>query len=284
METCEICNKQMKKGNMRFHLKSKSHLDRIAKTENTHIESVEEDTQDVETRDEVDENEEQEQTGNNEISTQTNESDYLSDFNNINYQIQQEQEKPKEIKQEKSLILKNIIQHKQKRQRDLDEISIKSDDFFSNKNKTEILGKTKRELIAKIKQYKLLFPEQLKSFRVKKKASEEELQKYLDEIDCILSTSKLDSFLCEAVNYSVGVIEKASTLTRDFDLTGIQEMLKNNKEFQDLIRILSIKYNTFSQVSPELQLAIIVGSTSYICVMTNRQRKQLLQEQLKQNM
>ena len=277
METCEICNKQMKKGNMRFHLKSKSHLDRIAKTENTHIESVEEDTQDVETRDEVDENEEQEQTGYNEIATQTDE--YLSDFNNINYQIQQDN--PKEIKQEKSLILKNIIQHKQKRQRDLDEISIKSDELFSDKSKTPILGKNKRELIAKIKQYKLLFPEQLKSFRVKKKATEEELQKYLDEIDCILSTSKLDSFLCEAVNYAVGVIEKMSLMTKDYDLSGIQEMLKNNKEFQDLIRILSIKYNTFSQVSPELQLAIIVTSTSYICVMTNRQKKQLLQEQLK---
>ena len=130
----------------------------------------------------------------------------------------------------------------------------------------------------------MLFPEQLKSFRVKKKASEEELQKYLDEIDCILSTSKLDSFLCEAVNYAVGVIEKMSSLTTNFDLTGIQDMLKNNREFQDLIRILSIKYNTFSQVSPELQLCIILASTSYICVISNRQKKQLLEQQFKQNM
>ena len=72
-----------------------------------------------------------------------------------------------------------------------------------------------------------------------------------------------------------------SSLTTNFDLTGIQEMLKNNREFQDLVRILSIKYNTFSQVSPEIQLCIILASSSYICFITNRQKKQLLQEQLK---
>lgn len=280
METCEICNKTMSKPKLNYHLKSKTHLKNELKmkklTENVEHEDVEthEDNEEID----EDENENEEETKYNEVYTQTDE--YLSDFNNISFKVQ-EQEKPKEIKQEKSLILKNIIQHKQKRQRDLDEISIKSDDFFSDRSKTPILGKTKRELIAKIKQYKLLFPEQLKSFRVKKKATEEELQTYLNEIDCILSTSKLDSFLCEAVNYAVGVIEKMSSLTTNFDLTGIQEMLKNNKEFQDLVRILSIKYNTFSQVSPELQLAIIVTSTSYICVMTNRQKKKILEEQLK---
>ena len=108
--------------------------------------------------------------------------------------------------------------------------------YLATKIEQKFQGK-KRELIAKIKQYKLLFPEQLKSFRVKTKVTEQELQTYSDEIDCILSTSKLDSFLCEANNYAIGVIGKASTLTRDFDLTGIQEILKNKKEFQDLIRI-----------------------------------------------
>ena len=44
MEFCEICQKQMKKGNMRFHIKSKMHLDRIAKKENTQTESVEQET------------------------------------------------------------------------------------------------------------------------------------------------------------------------------------------------------------------------------------------------
>lgn len=45
------------------------------------------------------------------MSTQTDE--YLSDFKNLTYSIQEE--KPKEIKHEKSLILKNIIQHQPKR-------------------------------------------------------------------------------------------------------------------------------------------------------------------------
>ena len=151
--------------------------------------------EDVETRDEEideDENEEQEQTQYHEISTQTDE--YLSDFNNISFKIQEE--KPKEVVKSNALILHDIIKESKKRQKKDDDIfSVKSDELFSDRNKTPILGKNKRVLIAKIKQYKFLFPEQLKSFRVKKRASEEELQTYLNEIDCILSTSKLDSLL-----------------------------------------------------------------------------------------
>ena len=86
----------------------------------------------VETRDEeIDEVVNEEQTQYN-VSTQTD--GYLDDFNNLTYPFQEE-DKSKEVKQNNALILKNIIQHKPKRQKDLDDYSVKSDDFFSDRSK-----------------------------------------------------------------------------------------------------------------------------------------------------
>ena len=117
------------------------------------------------------------------------------------------------------------------------------------------------------------------------RSTTEDLDKYIEEVDAILATSKLDSFMTEAVHYIINVVEKMSLMTKDYDLSGLSDSLRNNREFQDLIRLLSIKYNTFQNVSPEIQLAIIVASTSYITIMTNRQKKKMLEDQLKnQNM
>ena len=90
--------------------------------------------------------------------------------------------------------------------------------------------------------------------------------------------------MTEAVHFVINVVEKLSLTTKDYDLTGLSDSLRNSKEFCDLIRLLSMKYNQFKNVSPEIQLAFVVSYTSYICVISNRQKKQLLQDQLKQNM
>ena len=90
--------------------------------------------------------------------------------------------------------------------------------------------------------------------------------------------------MTEAIHYFINVIEKMSLMTKDYDLSGLSETLRNNREFCDLIRLLSIKYNTFQNVSPEIQLAIILASNSYIIVMSNRQKRKVLEQQLKQNM
>ena len=111
--------------------------------------------------------------------------------------------------------------------------------------------------------------------------SEEELQKYLEEIDSILSTSKLDSFVTDTVFYIMQVVENMSMRFKDYDLSGLTDALKNNKEFIDLMRLLSVKYHVFSNVPPEVQISIIVISTSYLVIMNNRNQKKMLEEQLK---
>ena len=261
MEICDICEKSVKKGNMRFHLKSKAHLKNLNKNdESENVENINELKNDYI----VDMNDD-------------NENEYLSDFNNT-FKIENAKNDKKSVN---NVILNDIITTKKKFKRDEDEFSSKSDDIFSNKNKTPLLGKNKRELIARVKQYKLLFKEELRSFRIKKNPSEEELEKYLEEIDSILSTSKLDTFVTDTVFYIMQVIENMSMRFKDYDLSGLTDSLKNNKEFLDLMRLLSVKYHVFSNVPPEIQISIIVISTSYLVIMNNRNQKKMLEEQLK---
>ena len=129
---------------MRFHIKSKMHLDRIAKKENTHTESVEQETTEENETEDNESNQFFNQTPRN-APTNKNE-EYLHDFNNVNFQIQEE--KPKEVKQNNSLILKDI-KHKFRHKKDDDDYSVKSDDLFSNKYHSEILGKSRREKFRK---------------------------------------------------------------------------------------------------------------------------------------
>ena len=57
----------------------------------------------------------------------------------------------------------------------------------------------------------------------------------------------------------------------------------NNQQFNELMKILSIKYGVFSNTPPEIQMSIIVISTAYLTIMNNRKEKELLEEHLKGN-
>jgi hypothetical protein len=65
--------------------------------------------------------------------------------------------------------LQNLFQNKQRiestlpsfiKRHDKDTSSVKSDDIFSSKS-TKILGKETQELLARVKQYKMIFPKKL---------------------------------------------------------------------------------------------------------------------------
>ena len=65
------------------------------------------------------------------------------------------------------------------------------DDVFSDHG-SEILGKEKHILLKKVSQYKSLFTEELKTFKVKRNASEAELKSYLEEMQTLVEINTLD--------------------------------------------------------------------------------------------
>ena len=155
MHIC-TCGKEINKKYLKKHLLSKFHLE----NSNENIQEEENDkpqsglSLEIINNDNIEDN-------------IMDENEYLSDFTNT-FQIQNMENIVKNDKKNiKNVVFNDIITKKNKKCDD-DEMSIKSDDLFSNKNKTPLLGKTKRQLTARIRSYKLLFKEELKSFKVKK--------------------------------------------------------------------------------------------------------------------
>ena len=136
-------------------------------------------------------------------------------------------------------------------------------DLFSSKG-SQILGRTKRELVAKLTQYRQLFPEELKQFKVKKDANEEELQAYLDEMEVIVSVSSVDNFITDSILNCIRIVEGVSANTSKYNISGCADLLKQNREFHSLCKQLYIKYKVFSSVPCEYQLVMIVATTAFI--------------------
>ena len=202
--------------------------------------------------------------------------DFLNDFDNTHYkeEIKLEKFKPEKINNDN--IFADII--KKKSSKKLKQVikSTYDDDnnsLYSDKP-TEILGRDKRQLLSKIRQYKNLFPDELKKFKIKKKCSADDLQQCLDEIECIIDTSSVEMFLTDSILQCLKLTEGISTYTK-YDISGCADMLKNNKQFDTLTKQLYIKYKVFSAIPPEASILMLIATTSYFCVSKNKKKHQL---------
>lgn len=148
-------------------------------------------------------------------------------------------------------------------------------DLFDSNRPTEILGRDRRTLLTKIAQYKTLFPNELKSFKVKPKASQQQLEEALDECDVIVSTSGIHSLLSEGYFTSIQVIEGISARTERFDISGTAAVLRANSEVMKLLKQIWLKHKLFGKCPPEAQLLIITVSTALMVRVQNQKKKQL---------
>lgn len=139
---------------------------------------------------------------------------------------------------------------------------------------TPIIGKKTRELLTKVRQYKQLFNDNdaIKKFKIKKNANEEDLQTALDEMDSIVNTNTIDDFLTDAILTCIKMVEGISVRSTNYNITGLADMLKASKEFNNLTRQCLIKYGVFAAVPPETQLIFIIATSAYICTAKNSKK------------
>ena len=145
--------------------------------------------------------------------------------------------------------------------------------LFDDKG-TEILGKEKRILLSKIQQYKNLFPDELKKFKIKKNCSLQDLNLYLEEMETIVNTDSVEQFLTDSIIQCIKLTEGISSYTK-YDISGCADMLKGNKQFHTLCKQLYIKYKVFSNIPPEYSIVILVSTTAYMCRVKNARKKEL---------
>lgn len=209
--------------------------------------------------------------------------DFLKELNNEIFKEESEDEF-KKFKQESKILqeklkvdrlreqeAKRLLKGKPKEQ------PIDDPDGLFSQSGSEILGKDRRILIAKLNQYKFLFKQQLKGFKVKKGASLQELQQYLEECETIISIDGTEAFVLDGLYSALQMVEGATALTKNYDLTGLSAILRQNPQFNALMKQLMVKYNSFSKIAPEYQAIFIVVTTSYVVCLTNKQKKQNIQ-------
>jgi hypothetical protein len=218
--------------------------------------------------------------------------DFLSELHKDNYNkaVEEEQineesaklEKQKLKEREKEQKLKDkenekLIKELEKKQKTV-KAKVKKDDdtdsIFSDEG-TKCLGKNRNILLKKVKQFKNLFPNELKTFKIKTNATEQELKNYLEEMEILVELNNVDDFLTDSIIQCIKVIENTTAHTKKYNITGLADCLKSNPQFISLCKQLYIKYNTFSSVPPEYQMIFLVSTTAYVCRNKNMQKIEL---------
>ena len=208
---------------------------------------------------------------------------FLEELNNDNYQEPPTEKEQRELQKEfKEQIKEQAKAHKKHEMKEKKVNNIMESSDLFDETGTEIIGRDRRVIINKLNQYRSLFPKELSKFKVKKGASIEELQAYLQEMSTIVECSSYDNFLSDSILQTIKLVEGGTTATR-YDISGCTDMLKANPQFNNLLKQLYVKYNVFTKIPPEIQMVLLVSTTSYICINKNK-NKGILNEYLNQPM
>ena len=226
------------------------------------------------------------------ISVNNNNDDFLDSLNNDKYISQteineQNKLKENERKENEKLQKQNERINKQNEKmyrapvqhRPVKHVTIKEDiyndddDLFSSKP-TEIVGKEKLVLIKKAQSYKIMFKNELKSFKIKKNATTEELNTAIEEMQNLIECVSTDEFVTDGILQSLKVVEGMTvTNNNNYNISGLSDMLKQNPEFKSLCKQLYLKYGTFQNVSPEYKMMFLVFTSAYIVRNKNKNRQ-----------
>ena len=143
---------------------------------------------------------------------------------------------------------------------------INNDSELYSENYNEPQGKEKLLLLHKVKQYKNLFSDELKSYKIKPNCSINELKAYIDDMDIIVNTSNVDQFITDSILQCIKLLEIPTSRLKNFNISGLSDLLKGHREFHTLCKQLYLKYGVFNKIPPEYQLTILVSTSAYICI------------------
>ena len=179
-----------------------------------------------------------------------------------------EKEKNKAFKAQNRAIQQEKIDAKQQEKKEKEQEQEQTDE------EAQFIGRDRRQLLNRISQYRELFPSELKTFKIKKGSSVEELQAYILEIQIIIETNTIDSFLMDSVYSSLNLIEPMTAKTK-FNIRGLSDLLKSNKQFNSLTKQMLLKYGCYSNVAPEYQILLMIVSSVYITINKNNNRSSI---------
>ena len=140
---------------------------------------------------------------------------------------------------------------------------------------TEIMGKDKILLLRKAKQYKTLFPTELKTFKLKKNPTVKDLADAVEEMEIMVETGGVNEFLEDSVIQCIKLVENVSAISPRYDVRGMSLMLQSNPQFKKLSKILFVKYNVYQNIPPEFQMLMLVSTCAMLANNKNRGKAEI---------
>ena len=201
-------------------------------------------------------------------------SDFLKNLENGSFTPEPSEKDVKQLKREAKEYereVKRQVAEQERQQRKLEKQMKKEEEDEGDKP----AGPEKIRLIMKIKKYQELFPDEVKHFKMKKNPSVEQLEAYIEELQIITESGGMDAFFNDIVLECIKGVENISTCTENYNISGVSILLKSNKKFNTLCKQLQLKYNIFVNVPPEIQLVLIISTTSMLCMNKNKNKKEL---------
>ena len=205
--------------------------------------------------------------------------DFLEEMQNDQYIDQIELDKKQNIedkKQDKIDKKENKINSKINRAQKMEEKikekeeKIKQKEEINNES-TEIITKTKRQLLAKINKYKKLFKSELNDYKINKNASEDQLKIHITNIQDLLDSNEVDNYINDSIYHCIKIIEPITCKTK-YNITGLSNMLKMNPQFDIMCKKLMLKYNCFTQTPLEYQMVMLVSTSIYLTIQMNQSK------------
>lgn len=175
------------------------------------------------------------------------------------------------IKKTRKSRAKKIEKHEAQEHKNINDME--NEELYAD-DATPILGKDRLQIIKKIESYKVLFKDELKNFKLAKNPTIDILEMALTEIETIIELGTIDSFITDSIIQCIKLTEGVSSYTK-YNLTGLSALLKENKQFHSLLKLLYLKHQVFSEVPPEYQLLMLVTTTSILCVQKNASKNQI---------
>ena len=174
-------------------------------------------------------------------------------------------------KQNKKLKADEREKQRIEKEKERNENKIKKDELKRIKEK-DLNDPKRNEIIKKINHYKILFPEikLLKSIKIAKNASIDDLNQILVDCENILQVNTIEEFIDSAILQTIKMGEKFTVKTK-YNITGLSNTLKSNENFMKLSKQLYLKYGSnFSEIPIEVQMLLIVATSTWICIEKNK--------------
>ena len=210
-----------------------------------------------------------------------NNNDFLDEMENDKYINQIEIDKQQDIedkKQNKIDMKQNKIDSKISKAQKLEEkqriIKEKIKEKEENKinESTEIITKSKRQLLAKICKYKKLFKSELNDYKINKNASEDQLKIHITNIQDLLDSNEVDNYINDSIYHCIQMIEPLTCNSKIYNITGLSTMLKMNHQFDIMCKKMMLKYNCFSNTPLEYQFLMCISTSIFLTIQMNKSK------------